>query len=114
MKHQMMIPQDGKAYGVVTGLRRGFNGKPPRDNAIALSDTIVTSKTVNRMILWMDRYGTVHVKVETRPDTTGYQRTIARNTRTNTTRKTHKTTRTINVRDAARETLLQSLPSIHA
>lgn len=42
MNHEMMIPQDGKAYGVVTGLRRGFNGKPPRSNTVALSDTIVT------------------------------------------------------------------------
>lgn len=114
MHNEMMIPADGRAYGVVTGLRRGFNGKKPRDNAVALSDTIVTSKIVNRLVLWMDRYGNVHVKVETHPDTTGYQRTIARNTRVYNRRKSARKIASVNVKDIARETLLQSLPSIHA
>lgn len=75
MRHEMMIPQDGKAYGVVTGLRRGFNGKPPRSNTVALTDTLCT-----------------------RADGTQY--VIARNTRkSGTTRKSRTTVSTGLTRD---------------
>lgn len=46
--HEMMIPADGRAYGVTTGLRRGFNGKAPRTTAPALTyDCIVRDRDGN-------------------------------------------------------------------
>lgn len=83
----LVMQYDGN-IDCMDGLRRGFNGKPPRDRVIPLSDTIVT-----------------------RADKTQY--VIARNTRKYAGRKTTRNV-SVDTKAIAREMLLQSLPSIHA